>query len=629
MGRRQKGGSLLLLRENAEDRTLDLSLSCEESITMGTRKRPRPEFRWIVILLVMLTGLLGRSDFLCGAEEAAPSAKAVFRTIQAPPPAKYFTWPSDPPSDCPIPRSEDFIELGFTGRHAEYTWADTWYPSWAADDRMYSCFTDGRVEGVVATSGNGDKAVVGHAVIVGDDPLHLQVVEPGTIPGSALPYQGRYPSANLYYDGIWYIGTYCLAPAGRVTRDGVIYNWPWLGPFVGFHISRDGGKTWFPCPHTPAKPLFGESGLEGQPVKIGAAHVVDFGRELEHSPDGKVYLVSHGASRGPENRRFAYNSWITGDEIYLLRVSPGIENMNDPQAYEFYAGEDASGNPIWSKEFDRIRPIVRWDDNMGCVTITYNAPLKRYFMCVTDGTNTTGFFNSYLLEAERITGPYRMVKYLRHFGEQAYFLNLPSRFISPDGRTMWLCYAANFAANWGGNKIGSNPPGSRYGMCLQEIKLIGRDEPIERSPWMSAQNVARQAKISVSSVHPDYRAEALCDGSAAGFPENPASEWASQGEGTTAFVRLTWDSPVIIESIWLFDRPNQLDQVTGGMLVFSDGSTLSVPALPDGPGEGLEVRFTPRQVSWLAFVITDVKPGTPNVGLAEIAVFSAAINESQ
>ncbi|MGQ9762831.1 MAG: DUF7402 domain-containing protein [Thermogutta sp.] len=583
----------------------------------------------LVTLLGALTGPLEGGALLGYAEEAPPDSEIAVRIIQAPPPAKYFLWPSDAPANCPIPGSEDFVELAFTGRHTTYTAADTWYPSWAADDRMYSCFTDGRVGNVAAISGNGDKAVVGHAVIVGDDPLHLQVIDPGTIPGSALPYQGRYPSANLYYDGVWYIGTYCLAPAGRVTRDNVIYNWPWLGPFVGFHISRDGGKTWSLCPHTPAEPLFGESGLEGQPVKIGAAHVVDFGKELEYSPDGKIYLVSHGASRGPANRRFAYNSWITGDEIYLLRVSPGIENVNDPRAYEFYAGEDANGQPIWTREFEQIRPIVSWDDNMGCVTVTYNAPLKKYLMCVTDGTNTTGFFNSYLLESDRITGPFRMVKYLYHFGEQAYFLNLPSRFISPDGRTMWLCYAANFAANWGGVRIGSNPPGSRYGMCLQEIKLIARDEPLEESVWMSPRNVARQAKISVSSVHPDYRVEALCDGSAAGFPEHPANEWATQGEGITAFVRLTWDSPVTIERVWLFDRPNALDQITGGMLVFSDGRTLSLPALPDGPGEGLEICFAPREVTWLAFVITDVKPGTLNVGLAEMAVFASATNKPE
>ena len=41
-------------------------------------------------------------------------------------------------------------------------------------------------------------------------------------------------------------------------------------------------------------------------------------------------------------------------------------------------------------------------------------------------------------------------------------------------RTLWLCYSANFAAGWGGTDFQSRPPGSRYGMCLQEIKLLGR-----------------------------------------------------------------------------------------------------------------------------------------------------------
>ena len=82
---------------------------------------------------------------------------------------------------------------------------------------------------------------------------------------------------------------------------------------------------------------------------------------------------------------------------------------------------------------------------MGCVTMTYDAPLKKYLMCVTDGGNTCGYFNSYILESDRISGPFKLVHYLHHFGEQAYFVNFPSKFISGDGRTLWLCYAANFA----------------------------------------------------------------------------------------------------------------------------------------------------------------------------------------
>ena len=167
-----------------------------------------------------------------------------------------------------------------------------------------------------------------------------------------------------------------------------------------------------------------------------------------------------------------HNSWITGDEIYLLRVTPSIINMNDASQYEFYAGRGSFGQPHWSRKLSEAKPIAAWRDNMGCVTMTYNAPIRKYLMCVTDGGNTTGYFNSYILESNRITGPFKLVQYLHHFGEEAYFVNIPSKFISADGRKLWLCYSANFAQNWNGKKIESNPVGSGGGMCLQEVNLL-------------------------------------------------------------------------------------------------------------------------------------------------------------
>ncbi len=56
-------------------------------------------------------------------------------------------WPGQPPVDCPFPKSDTLTRLGFTDRHAEYTQADTWYPSWAADGNLYSPWTDGVVNG--------------------------------------------------------------------------------------------------------------------------------------------------------------------------------------------------------------------------------------------------------------------------------------------------------------------------------------------------------------------------------------------------------------------------------------------------------------------------------------------------
>jgi hypothetical protein len=385
-------------------------------------------------------------------------------------------WTSEPPADCPFQPSASITGVEFTGRHAEYTEADTWYPSWAADGNLYSPWTDGEVNGLSSGSG-GDNATTGHATITGDDPLKLSVINEGVFRSSPRPYEARYPCGSLVYNGIWYYGTYCLHPSWREIRDEIPYNWPWLGPIPGFRWSTDLGKTWNETPCMPAKPLFGESALKGEPLKIGAPHFVDFGKNMEHSPDGKAYLTGHGASVGPEGRRFAYNSWMTGDEIYLVRVTPSIETINDVSKYEFFSGHDVSDEPLWSREFRDIKPLAGWKDNMGCVTMTYNSPLKKYLMCVTDGGNTVDYFNTYILESDHVTGPWRLVTYLKHFGQQAYFVNIPSKFISKDGHTIWLCYTANFAAGWGKTDIQSRPEGSKYAMCLQEVKLLKPGEP--------------------------------------------------------------------------------------------------------------------------------------------------------
>ncbi len=56
---------------------------------------------------------------------------------------------------------------------------------------------------------------------------------------------------------------------------------------------------------------------------------------------------------------------------------------------------------------------------------------------------------------------------MKNFGEQAYFVNFPSKFIGKDGRDAWLCYSGNFTRDQK-----NNPPGGAYAMTLQEVKLL-------------------------------------------------------------------------------------------------------------------------------------------------------------
>ena len=555
------------------------------------------------------------------------------RIVKYQPKASLLLWPSEPPKDMPFEQSKELVGILFTGVHSDYRAADTWYPCWASDDNLYSPWTDGQTDGMNSNS-SGPNATTGQAMMIGNDPVNLEIKALGTTKGDPRPYEGRYPCGSLVYNGVWYYGTYCLGPSGSVEHDGMRWNWPVLGPITGFRISTDYGKTWTGCPHTPAEPLFPEPKEFMGPVKIGSPKFVDFGKNMEYSPDCKAYLVGYGAEENDPKPRYANLSWISGDQIYLTRVRPSIENINDESKYEYFAGYDNNEAPIWSYDFEDIKPLLEWNNNMGCVTITYNAPLKKYLMCITDGWPTVSKMNSYVLESDRITGTWKLVTYMKAFGEQGYFLNFPSKFIGKDGLTLWLCYSANFSQGWNNVRFKSKPAGSRYGLVLQQVKLLtpttyrqykkSLDQPQQQNdPLKSSSNVALKAKVTASSTYKGYSAEAAIDGMVGGYPGDTSAEWASNGEKASAFLKLSWDKAQTIDRIWLFDRPNtHADQVTAGTLIFSDGSSINVDELPDDASAAKEITFSTKEVTWLKFIVTAVKPETQNIGLAEIAVFS-------
>jgi hypothetical protein len=187
---------------------------------------------------------------------------------------------------------------------------------------------------------------------------------------------------------------------------------------------------------------------------------------MESSPDGNAYLVGHGGSRGGR-----HPTWASGDAVYLARVPLTPEYVNDPGRYEFFAGEPGR-TEAWATEYAAARPIFAWPGSVGPVSMTYSPAHRRFLMWITAGGNGAKTMDSYLLEAPSPTGPWRWVTYLRRFGSQGYFLNFPTRFIAADGSTAWLCYSANHSNQYGGLDLPEDPPGSRYGLCLQEVKLL-------------------------------------------------------------------------------------------------------------------------------------------------------------
>jgi len=128
-------------------------------------------------------------------------------------------------------------------------------------------------------------------------------------------------------------------------------------------------------------------------------------------------------------------------------------------------------------------------------------------------------------------------------------------------------------------------------------------------------NIASQAVVTASSQFDDWYA-----------PRNVVTttgkEWASQGE-LEPWIRLDWANRKRINKIVLQDRANLIDSINGGTLIFSDGSTVAVSAIPND-GSPLEVTFADKTVTWVKFQATG---GVGyNNGLAAFKVYSLPKN---
>ncbi|HEV3172088.1 MAG TPA: DNRLRE domain-containing protein, partial [Actinocrinis sp.] len=142
---------------------------------------------------------------------------------------------------------------------------------------------------------------------------------------------------------------------------------------------------------------------------------------------------------------------------------------------------------------------------------------------------------------------------------------------------------------------------------------------VRLTPYAIAQqeNIAPLAAVTASSQSAGLPASAATDGVIGVWG---AGEWASNGE-LTPWIQLTWPTAQTVGRIVLYDRSNPIDQIHAGTLVFSDGSTVPIPELPnDGTGKAID--FAPRTVTSVKLQVT-VGSGL-NVGLSEIQVFRAA-----
>jgi hypothetical protein len=144
-------------------------------------------------------------------------------------------------------------------------------------------------------------------------------------------------------------------------------------------------------------------------------------------------------------------------EITLMRVPKS--SITDRTEYEFFAGLDDSGNPLWTKNFQSRKPVFSNPEGVGWNTsVSYNAGIDRYLL-ITEH-NQSGKGNIGVFDAPEPWGPWTTVLYESAFGapfveSTTFFWNFSNKWLSNDDREFVLIFTG-FAGNDSWNIVTGN-----------------------------------------------------------------------------------------------------------------------------------------------------------------------------
>jgi hypothetical protein len=148
-----------------------------------------------------------------------------------------------------------------------------------------------------------------------------------------------------------------------------------------------------------------------------------------------AYIYSHDAN----------SAYEPADRMVLARAP--IDGLRQCAAYEFFRGVDARGTPVWTKDIGARAAVFTCPRGCYRSAVTYNAGLRRYLWSQTlpgDDARFQGGFGVY--DAPEPWGPWTSVYVTERWdvgpGETSSF---PTRWMSPDGRTLHLVFSGDDA----------------------------------------------------------------------------------------------------------------------------------------------------------------------------------------
>jgi hypothetical protein len=354
----------------------------------------------------------------------------------------------------PFPRSKLIRGLEYTGPAFKYpgTGTDMHWWTWAANGDLYTVDDDG--------SNFGNPWNFAHLLRVSGAPPSHKVEEVSRFPGLGRPSpaKARYVSGALAVDNRLYVAAYDYDysfPGNerwRVTKNQgnepirqdpatmMIDAVSTQAGVVGIMYSDDEGKTWNNVPDGNTPYFLGPN--------FGGLAFVGFGPGYTGVPESLgsyVYAVSND------------ENWETGNNVFMARVPR--DRVLDRSAWQFYAG--VSGEPAWTNEEFRARPILSdpgkvghptmtWNAGLGCFLLAYFSDVVPHSLATMPDVAAKTWHRSRqltIVEGPTPWGPWSLAHHEpRWEGDHvAYLPQIPSKWLSADGLQGTLLFSGDYS----------------------------------------------------------------------------------------------------------------------------------------------------------------------------------------
>jgi CubicO group peptidase (beta-lactamase class C family) len=287
----------------------------------------------------------------------------------------------------PYPQSSAIRRISFAPEESiviKAKGSDNWPLTWGDDDSIYTSYGDGwGFEPLIKP-----KLSMGFARVLGP---------PENFTAENIRSQSGERSGD---------GRKGPKSSGMLMVDGLLYMWVRNTGNAELWWSPDHATTWrqaFRFTESFATPCF-----------------LNFGRNYAGARDNFVYAYSQD---GPD-------AYQPDDQMILARAPK--DRVRDRSAWEFYAGDS------WTQDIAACRPVLRFPRRCERSDAVYNPGLKRYLLAV--GYGHTGGWG--IFDASEPWGPWSIAFHTESWGLPfaTHGYRLPAKWISPDGRTMWLVF---------------------------------------------------------------------------------------------------------------------------------------------------------------------------------------------